>query len=101
MKLLQINSVCGIRSTGRICTDIAEILRQEGHECKIAYGRESAPEKHRSIAHRIGSELDVKLHALRTRLFDSMGCICVTECTGGCHTACNKPYVNKICKTHY
>ena len=26
MNVLQINSVCGIRSTGRICTDIAEIL---------------------------------------------------------------------------
>ena len=45
MKVLQINSVCGIRSTGRICTDIAEVLQQSGHECRIAYGRETVPEK--------------------------------------------------------
>ncbi|MBQ9778388.1 MAG: glycosyltransferase, partial [Clostridia bacterium] len=73
MKVLQINSVCGIRSTGRICTDIADVLKQEGHECKIAYGREFVPEKYQDIAVRIGSDLDVKLHGLRTRLFDSAG----------------------------
>ena len=45
MKVLLINSVCGIRSTGRICTDLADILTSSGHECKIAYGRETVPEK--------------------------------------------------------
>ena len=30
MRVLQINSVCGIRSTGRICTDIADILKKNG-----------------------------------------------------------------------
>ena len=34
-----INSVCGIGSTGRICTDLATSLEQHGHEVKIAYGR--------------------------------------------------------------
>ena len=33
MKVLQINSVCGIRSTGRICTDISEVLIADGHDC--------------------------------------------------------------------
>ena len=33
MKVFEINSVCGIRSTGRICTDIADSLINEGHEC--------------------------------------------------------------------
>ena len=45
MKVLLINSVCGIRSTGRICTDIAAELEAQGHEVKIAYGREHVPEK--------------------------------------------------------
>ena len=45
MRFLMINSVCGVKSTGRICTDIAEMLEKEGHECKIAYGRESVPQK--------------------------------------------------------
>ena len=40
MKVLMINSVCGIGSTGRICTDIAQELEKQGHEVKIAYGRD-------------------------------------------------------------
>lgn len=32
VKVLMINSVCGIRSTGRICTDIATALTEEGYE---------------------------------------------------------------------
>ena len=68
-----INSVCGIRSTGRICTDLAEMLEKQGHEVKIAYGRESVPEKYQKYAVRIGSNLDVKLHGLKARLFDASG----------------------------
>ena len=73
MKILQINSVCGIRSTGRICTDLAEVLEQNGHECKIAYGRETVPEKYQKYAVRIGNDFDVKLHALQSRIFDNTG----------------------------
>ena len=40
MKILIINSVCGIKSTGRICTDLACMLEKEGNEVKIAYGRD-------------------------------------------------------------
>ena len=40
MKVLLINSVCGIGSTGRICTDLATEFEAQGHEVKIAYGRE-------------------------------------------------------------
>lgn len=73
MKVLMINSVCGIRSTGRICTDLAEVLEQNGHECKIAYGRETVPEKYQKYAVRIGSDFGVKLHALQSRIFDNAG----------------------------
>lgn len=73
MKILQINGVCGIKSTGRICTDLAEVLKENGHECLIAYGRETVPEKYGSVAFRIGTENDVKLHALKSRIFDSAG----------------------------
>lgn len=73
MKVLQINSVCGIRSTGRICTDLAEILESHGHECKIAYGREHVPEKYEKYAHRIGSNRDVLIHAFFSRIFDNSG----------------------------
>ena len=73
MKILMINSVCGVRSTGRICTDIADELSLLGHECKIAYGRENVPEKYKKYAVRIGSDLDVKLHGLKARLLDACG----------------------------
>lgn len=73
MKILMINSVCGIRSTGRICTDIAETLEKEGHECKIAYGREEVPEKYQRFAFKIGSAFGVKMHAGLSRIFDGSG----------------------------
>lgn len=71
MKVLQINSVCGIRSTGRICTDIADILTANGCDCKIAYGREAVPEQYQKYAVRIGNDFSVKLDAIKTRLFDN------------------------------
>lgn len=68
-----INVVCGIRSTGRICTDLATELEKQGHEVKIAYGREMVPEQFQKYAVKIGSDIDVKIHAIRARLFDGMG----------------------------
>ena len=73
MKILMINVVCGIRSTGRICTDIATALEAQGHEVKIAYGREEVPEKYQKYAIRIGTNFDVKMHGVYARLFDSCG----------------------------
>ena len=43
MKVLQINTVCGNGSVGRITVDISHALEQAGEECLIAYGRRSAP----------------------------------------------------------
>ena len=73
MKVLIINVVCGIRSTGRICTDMASALEAQGHEVKIAYGRECVPEQFQKYAVRIGSNFDVRLHGLRARLLDGAG----------------------------
>ncbi len=74
MKVLLINSVCGIGSTGKICGAIAQAYEQQGHTAKIAYGRDPfVPEPFKKYAVRIGNSLDVKLHALRTRLLDDHG----------------------------
>ena len=73
MRVLMINSVCGIRSTGRICTDLADILEERGHEVKIAYGREEVPEKYKRYAVRIGNGLGLKLHGVKSRLWDAHG----------------------------
>ncbi len=68
-----INSVCGVKSTGRICTDLAKELEENGHEVKIAYGREKVPSEYQKYAVRIGNDLDVKIHGLQSRLFDMSG----------------------------
>lgn len=74
MRILFINSVCGIGSTGRICTDLAQKYESEGNKVKIAYGRSgTVPEQYQKYAVRIGSDMDCKLHAIQTRLFDTHG----------------------------
>ena len=76
VRVLMINSVCGIRSTGRICTDLAENMMSRGDTVKIAYGRESVPEKYKEISVCIGSAAGVYLGALQSRLFDNEGFNC-------------------------
>lgn len=71
MKVLQINSVCGVGSTGRIATDLYKVLEVQGNKCKIAYGRGTAPEGIDSI--KIGSNLDNYYHVFKTRVFDKHG----------------------------
>lgn len=73
MRVLMINSVCGIRSTGRICTDLAEEFLAEGHEVRIAYGRESVPDKYKDISVRIGSNIDIYIAVMKSRLLDNEG----------------------------
>ena len=74
MRVLLINSVCGIGSTGRICAELAGEFEAQGHEAKIAYGRSGVvPEACRKYAVRIGSDLDVRLHGVKSRLLDAHG----------------------------
>jgi len=68
MKILQINSVCGIGSTGQIVLDIHKTLLNSGHESYIAYGR--PPVKNCPKAIQIGSKFDVYSHVALTRIFD-------------------------------
>ena len=71
MNILQINTVCGIGSTGRIATDLHAILLSQGQQSTIAFGRDVAKNCNQSI--RIGKKLDNYLHFTRTRLFDTHG----------------------------
>ena len=73
MKILMINSVCGVGSTGRICTDIAEKLTQLGHECKIAYGRGNVPNHLEKYAIKIGTKFGTYLHGIISRVLDNTG----------------------------
>lgn len=73
MRILMINSVCGIKSTGRICTDLATELEKQGHTVKIAYGRDNVPDTFIDSAVKIGDKKDTVLHAVEARLFDGDG----------------------------
>ena len=73
-RLLLINSVCGIGSTGRICADIAREYEAKGYEVRIAYGRSNEIGKGaEKYAVRIGTKADVYAHVAYTRLFDKHG----------------------------
>jgi len=72
VKYLFINSLAGLGSTGRICAEKCRELMGEGHECRIAYGREKGNcEDIPTI--QIGSKLDYNIHAALNRITDAHG----------------------------
>ena len=73
MRLLIVNSVCGIGSTGRICTEIAREYEAAGHTVYIACGRGAVPEDARKYVYRIVGKPDFAAHLLKTRLLDGHG----------------------------
>ena len=74
MKFLLINCCCGIKRTGKICTDLGQKLEAVGHEVKIAYGRDAfVPEQFQRYAVRIGKDLGVRMHGIHTRVTDRHG----------------------------
>lgn len=71
MKVLQINSVCGVGSTGRISTDLYKVIKDSGGNCRIIYGRGKSPCNIDSI--KIGNNIDNYIHVFKTRMFDKHG----------------------------
>lgn len=65
MKILQINAVSGIRSTGRTCVEIADYLNKNGDEGYIAYSDGLPYAK----GYKIGTPFEIKLHGLFSRIF--------------------------------
>ncbi len=71
MKVVQINEYCGIGSTGKICLELARMLEENGHKCKIVYGRKKAAEEAESYGIRITSDFGVRIHGMETRILDN------------------------------
>lgn len=71
MRILQVNSVYGLGSTGRIAQSIATNLVSHGDESFVAYGRDSASGTKSLI--KVGTALDTVRHGLRSRLLDQHG----------------------------
>lgn len=72
MKIVQINAVYGVGSTGRIAQDIARELKNQGHENYIFWATGCRMDENAQFI-RIGSTLDHKLHALFRRLDGKQG----------------------------
>lgn len=70
-KLVQINVVSNILSTGKICEDIGKVAIANGWESIVAYGRSAKPGASKAI--KIGSMPDVYRHYITHRLFDREG----------------------------
>lgn len=71
MKVLQINSVCGYGSTGRIAADLSRVLQSHGDEALVLFGRGEAPADVAAL--RINSDFDIRMHGALSRLSDRQG----------------------------
>lgn len=74
MRVLLINAAADPSGPGGICARLAQDYAAQGHEVTIAYGRYGtvAPAS-RPFARRIGTPLDVRLHAVKSMLLDAHG----------------------------
>ena len=73
MRILEINSVCGTGSTGRIACQIADVVVENGGEATVAYGRDYCEKGCKVPTHRIGPDIGVKVHAGLSRITDRQG----------------------------
>jgi len=69
-KILQINIVCGVGSTGRIVLDIGKTIEKENMESYIAYGYGKAD---LSNTIKIGTTIEYYIHNLLSRIFGMQG----------------------------
>ena len=73
MKILLINSVLGIGSTGRIVESLYNFFKGEGHDVKVAYGRNRCEKVPGEDQFCFYSKLNVYSHALLSRCSDKAG----------------------------
>lgn len=73
VKILQVNSVYGRGSTGRIVQNIAMGLAENGHDSFVAYGRGATTDTNKVV--KVGNAIDVARHGLRSRLLDQHGAV--------------------------
>lgn len=73
MRIFQLNTFCGVKSTGRITLEIAKLVERDGGECRIGYGVPGISQDAERFAFRIGTPAERKLHAAMRKLFDAEG----------------------------
>lgn len=67
MKILQINCVYKVGSTGNIMFDIHKCLREMGHESVVIYGRGETVEEEK--VYKSSTEFEGKIHSVFSKLF--------------------------------
>lgn len=70
-KIVQINSIVNSGSTGHIAEQIGQLIKKEGWESYIVYGRNNRSTE--SIGIKIGSKISIYFHVFITRLFNLHG----------------------------
>lgn len=71
MKVLQINAVNKVASTGRTCYEMNEFLRNLGHDCVTAYSKGFSVSVENE--YKLGNSTDVKIHGLMSRISGKQG----------------------------
>lgn len=66
MKVLQINTVHAIKSTGRTCSEVEKALLRHGHECCTAYG--NGPKNMGPNSYQIDTRAEYLFHNMMSRL---------------------------------
>jgi putative colanic acid biosynthesis glycosyltransferase len=70
VKVLQINTVAGIGSTGRTVIELVNALAEDGQDCYIAYGQGTSSCRK---SFKIGSRIENHLHNVLSRLIGKQG----------------------------
>lgn len=71
MKIVQINAVYNISSTGRTTTELHEALQSAGHKSFVVYSKTNIDNVENTC--RMGSPIDVKIHGFLSRLTGKQG----------------------------
>lgn len=72
MRYLFINSVYGVRSTGKLIAQKCRELKMTGHECMVGYGRQAVDDGYARLI-QIGTPADHLVHAALSRVADCQG----------------------------
>lgn len=73
MRVFQLNTFCGVKSTGRIAAEIAKLVEADGGECRIGYGVPGISAESERYAYQIGGKWGRKLHGAIRKLLDGEG----------------------------
>lgn len=73
MRVYQVNTFCGIKSTGRIAWEISKLVLEGGGEARIAYGAETPSVESAPYAYQVGNVIGRKVHGALRKLIDGEG----------------------------